>query len=224
MDTKTKVVGAAALALALVLWLKGRGKAETLTPFDVELSNLVISPLEVVVGHLVAISVDVTNTGQTAGSYTVALTGDVMGSKPVSLQPAETKTVDFTFTPTTPGTYNMSVDGLSGSFEAVEVPITPTDIRVDSVTVTPSQVNLGEVPVATMSCTNYGSLPGSKDVICSIMQNGSGLTDIHVPVSLAANESKDIQILQTYGLGQEAGSFIINADDKSCTLNYIVKS
>jgi len=40
----------------------------------------------------------------------------------VSLNPSETKSVPFTFTPTAPGVYNVSVDGLSGSFEAVALP------------------------------------------------------------------------------------------------------
>jgi uncharacterized repeat protein (TIGR02543 family) len=92
------------------------------------------------------------------------------------------------------------------------------DIRVDSVWVTPAEVNLGEPVICTMRVTNYGNGAGSKDVICSIFQGGSGLPDIHVPVSLAAGESKDMQILQSYGLGQAVGVFTITADDKTCTL------
>jgi hypothetical protein len=44
----------------------------------------------------------------------------------VSLNPGETKSVPFTFTPMETGVYNVSVDGLSGSFEAILVPVPQT--------------------------------------------------------------------------------------------------
>jgi len=131
--------------------------------------------------------------------------------------------------PALPGEYLVYLDIASGgslidAFEASEHVTVPgqADIRVDYVTITPSTVSMGEQAVATMHCTNYGNQSGTKDVICSFVDSGgAGLVDIHVPVTLAAGESKDIQILQDVGISSQVGHWIANADDKSATIDVI---
>ena len=127
----------------------------------------------------------------------------------VSLQPGETKTVPFTFTPTAAKVYNVSVDGLSGSFEAI---ILPADIRVDSITITPSQVNLGDAVAASMRVTNYGGEAGSRDIdVIKYYAEGGSVTYPYT-VQLSAGQSKDISLAGDIGLGAEIGSFFISAD------------
>jgi len=86
-------------------------------------SNLVISPAEVNPGQTVTITCTVTNTGAEAGTYTVKMEGDFIAQQTVTLAPEESKTVSFEVTPTVAKTYNVSVDGLSGSFRVIAPPI-----------------------------------------------------------------------------------------------------
>jgi len=135
----------------------------------------------------------------------------------VSLDPGEAKTVPFTFTPSGPGIYNVNVGGLIGSFEAIAL---PPDIRVDSVRVTPATVNLGQVAKAYMTCTNYGGTTGEADIEVGIFQEGSGSTEVDT-IELGPGETKEFTILSGVSLGDMAGHFIINAGDKSATLDVI---
>ncbi|HUV52892.1 MAG TPA: carboxypeptidase regulatory-like domain-containing protein [Dehalococcoidia bacterium] len=127
MGTKAKVVFGTGLG-ALALWglarvVKAKPKPP-LPPANIVVSNLLISPTEVEVGQDVTVSVDVTNIGQTAGSYTVV--AEVYAreradrKRTVDLQPGETKTVPFIFTPTEPGEYTVEVGDLAGSFRCVQ--------------------------------------------------------------------------------------------------------
>lgn len=138
------------------------------TPPDMEfrVSNLVISHEEVNPGQVVTISCWVTNTGSKTGSYTVQLRGDFMDEQTVSLQPGESMTVSFEVTPSVAKTYQVSVDGLSGSFRAVTAPI--ADIRLENLTITPSEVNVGEKVTVIVTANNYGSAAGSKKIICTV--------------------------------------------------------
>ncbi len=133
---------------------------------EFEVSNLVISPTEVQVGYPVIISCLVTNIGGEAGSTTISLGGDFMASKTVSLEPGESTTVSFPVTPTAAGTYNVSVDGLYGSFVATTVPV--ADIRVENLVISPSEVMVGEPVSISVRATNYGTKAGSKTITCNV--------------------------------------------------------
>ena len=138
------------------------------TPPAVEfkVSDLAISPQEVNPGQIVTISCLVTNIGSEAGSYTVKLGGDFMAEQTVSLQPGESKTVSFDVTPTTAKTYQVSVDGLSGSFRAVTTPV--ADIRVEDLVIEPAEVNVGEKVTINVTAKNYGTAAGSKTITCNV--------------------------------------------------------
>ncbi|MBA7580913.1 hypothetical protein ES708_22811 [subsurface metagenome] len=133
---------------------------------EFEVSNLIISPTEVNPGQVVTISCLVTNIGGEAGSYTVHLGGDFMASKTVSLGPGESTTVSFPVTPTAAGTYNVSADGLYGSFVATEEAV--ADIRVENLAISPSEVMVGEPVSISVTATNYGTKAGSKTIICNV--------------------------------------------------------
>ena len=81
-------------------------------------SNLAISPAEVDIGNFVTISVVATNTGGREGTYAVELKIDdaVIDAKDVTLADGASKTVTFTTSKDTAGTYNVSIAGLSGVF------------------------------------------------------------------------------------------------------------
>jgi len=136
------------------------------TPAEFKVSNLVISPTEVNPGQAVTISCTVTNIGTEAGSYTIHLGGDFMAEQTVVLQPGESKQVSFEVTPAVAKTYSVSVDGLTGSFIATEVPV--ADIRVGNLIISPSEVNVGEPVTISVTATNYGSAAGSRVIVCTV--------------------------------------------------------
>ena len=88
-----------------------------------------------------------------------------MSEQSVTLQPGESKTVSFEVTPTEAKSYSVSVDGLSGSFRATEMPV--ADIRVEDLTITPSEVYIGEAVTIGVTVRNYGNAAGSKVITCN---------------------------------------------------------
>ena len=133
---------------------------------EFKVSNLVISPTEVQIGYPVSISCTVTNIGSQAGSYTVTLGGDFVAEQTVSLQPGESKTVSFEVTPAVAKTYSVSVDGLTGSFKATTAAV--ADIRVENLVISPTEVNVGEKVLISVTATNYGTVVGTKTITCTV--------------------------------------------------------
>jgi len=89
--------------------------------------NLIISPTEVSTRETVTIDVTVTNTGDLAGSHEVTLEIDnrVTATKEITLASRASQEVTFTIiTKDIEGSYEVNVDGLSGTF-IVKKPIAP---------------------------------------------------------------------------------------------------
>lgn len=84
----------------------------------------------------------------------------------VTLAPGEEQTVSFEVNPTEIGTYNVSVDGLSGAFSVIETPM--PDIRVENLSITPSVVYVGELVTISVTAKNYGTATGTKTITCIV--------------------------------------------------------
>lgn len=86
------------------------------------LANLSISPSEVDRSESVTISVEVTNSGGTEGSYigTLLIDGVEEATEERTLEPGASATFIFTVSMENAGTYEATVDGLSGSFTVTE--------------------------------------------------------------------------------------------------------
>ena len=133
---------------------------------EFQVSDLVISPAEVNPGQVVTISCRVTNIGGEVGDYTLTLGGDFMADQTVTLQPGESKTLSFEVTPTVAKTYQVAVDGQSGSFRAVTTPV--AEIRVENLIIDPSEVYVGEKVNIRVTAVNYGSAAGTKKITCTV--------------------------------------------------------
>lgn len=133
---------------------------------EFRVSDLVISPTEVNPGQIVTISCTVTNISAEAGSYTITLGGDFMAERSVTLNPGESAVVSFEVTPAVAKSYHISVDGLTGTFRAVEVPV--ADIRVEDLVIEPAEVYVGEPVTISVTATNYGTAPGTKRIVCTV--------------------------------------------------------
>jgi len=103
------------------------------TPFSVvafthpaafETSYLTILPSEVDQDEKVTIGVKVTNTGRLFDSYQVTLKVDnvVVDTKDVALEGGASQKVAFTTSKDVAGTYNVNIDGLSGTFTVKPAP------------------------------------------------------------------------------------------------------
>ena len=96
------------------------------TQASFHLAELAISPTEANPGEEVAISASVTNTGGAEGSYTAELRIDniVELVKEVIVPAGETKTLSFYRYNGIPGTYGVTLGGLTGQFIVAE----PSDV------------------------------------------------------------------------------------------------
>ncbi len=100
------------------------GAAIPPTPANFSVTSLDLSNEQVEPGQEVLVIVNVTNTGGYEGSYTLNLTinGEVEQTKTVTLAPLASDTVTFTVIKEEPGSYTISVDGLTKEF-SVAAPI-----------------------------------------------------------------------------------------------------
>ena len=88
-------------------------------------------------------------------------------NKIVTLNPGESKTVSFAFTPGTAKSYQVSVDGLYGSFIAHEVP--QAEFQVSNLVITPAEVYVGQPVAISVTVTNTGGIKGSYEVNCEVV-------------------------------------------------------
>ena len=98
-------------------------------PLPPILSDLTITPEEVELGDEVAIGLDIMNIDSQSFTYIVTVQiGELSLLVDVELDPYESKTVNRTITPDMVGDFNVTVDGLSGSF-AVKAPPRPAEFE-----------------------------------------------------------------------------------------------
>ena len=93
------------------------------TPAEFIVSNLAINHTKVKPGDEVTITIDVKNIGGMEGSYTISLliNNVLEETNRVILAPKAQKTVSFAVIKDKPGIYSAAVNGLTRSFEVMEV-------------------------------------------------------------------------------------------------------
>jgi len=89
-----------------------------LVPANFTVSNMVITPERAKQGENIVISAMVTNNGELPGNYSAVLKlkGAVESTEEIELGPGESRKVAFKVAKTTPGFYNVELEGLSGRF------------------------------------------------------------------------------------------------------------
>lgn len=103
-----------------------------LKPATFEISDLEINPREVEPGENVYISVSVMNSGEIEGIATIPLRieGEVEATSMMMIEEGEERKVSFTVTKENEGTYEVEVNGLSGSFKVTKPPEFPSSIVI----------------------------------------------------------------------------------------------
>ncbi|GAH77546.1 unnamed protein product, partial [marine sediment metagenome] len=74
--------------------------------------------------------------------------------------------VSFEVVPDVAKTYSVSVDGLTGTFRATTEPV--ADIRVENLSISPSEVMVGEKVTISVIAKNYGTKAGTKTITCTV--------------------------------------------------------
>lgn len=89
-----------------------------LDPANFTVSNLTIAPERAKQGENIIISAMVTNNGELPGTYSAALKlkGAIESTEDVDLSPGESRKISFKIAKTTPGFYNVELEGLTGRF------------------------------------------------------------------------------------------------------------
>jgi len=77
-----------------------------------------------------------------------------MAKQTVELAPSESKVVSFETTPTVAKTYNVVVNGLTGSFKATEAPVEVIDFELTKPTVSPATITPGTAITITCPVTS----------------------------------------------------------------------
>ncbi|MEM2100184.1 MAG: CARDB domain-containing protein [Thermoproteota archaeon] len=92
------------------------------SPSEFEVSNLNVNPDTIKVGQAALISVSVKNNGGETGScvLTLKVNGLVVDTRTVKLNPGQSTTVSFSYTPEKEGIYSIDVNGLTGNLTVSE--------------------------------------------------------------------------------------------------------
>jgi len=163
-------------------------------PLPPILSNLIITPEEIELGEEVTISVLVENIDSQSITYIVTMRiGELTLLVDVELEPYEAKTVSRTLTPDAEGTYQVVVDGLSDTFEVTSppTPLRPAEFIL-GLTVSPSEVSVGEGVTVSVTITNIGEVTGTHTL--EIMIDGDKPEGPPIETALEGGASTTVTI------------------------------
>ena len=120
---KLRIFPLLVLVLIISMSLPFAGCNDKGTSAEPMVSNLTVSHEIVDVGSATNISVVVTNPDSKSRTYnaTCYVDGLIIGSKTVELAAKSDQTVTFSYTPTKPGTLNVTIDNLSASLQAAYI-------------------------------------------------------------------------------------------------------
>jgi hypothetical protein len=136
------------------------------------MGNLKVSPLEVNPGSRVDIEASVTNGGDLGGAYSVELkvNGKIESTQTVTIGGNTIGSVSFSVTRDAPGSYQVSIGGLSGSFTVAapsELP-GPAVFAVKSLSLHPGVADLGQNVVISVEVQNTGGSSGPQSLSLKI--------------------------------------------------------
>jgi hypothetical protein len=138
-------------------------------------------------GDTVSISVLVTNTGDVSGNYTcfIMINNVIKDSKQVTINANKKTTLNFKITAGDNGIYNVSIGNLEGTFN---VQSTPASFETSSLTISPTEVDIGEKADISVIITNKGQSAGSYEIKLNV--NGA-IVDRKV-ISLSGGASRKV--------------------------------
>ena len=185
---------------------------------EFEISGLSISPETVEPGEVVTISVYVENVGTGTSRYTVNLKvdGTTEESIELTLAAGEDETVKWTVSKTAAKTYDVDVNGLTGSFTVEEpVPPAPAEFVLSDLVVSPASIQTGETVTVSVTVANVGEESGSYTA--ELLVDDSKVDEETVTLVGGASETVEFTDVSgdegthTVSVGVLSGSFTVEA-------------
>ncbi len=180
-------------------------------PAAFEVTDLTITPNEADIGETISIVAIITNNGDLAGTYEITLKiNDVeVETKQVEVAGGAQQSVAFTLTKDAPGTYTVTVNDLSGTFE-VKQPPAPAAFNTSELTISPTEVAAGENVTISINVANSGELAGTYKVTLKINDVEAETKQVEV----AGGDSE----LVSFSISRDTpGVYQVNVDDLSGT-------
>jgi len=191
-------------------------------PAAISVGSLTIAPAEVDAGAPVTISVTVSNSSDLEGDYQVILSinDTVVETEDVTLAGGASQEVTFTVTRAVAGDYAVTIGDLSGSFTVTEAPVVTepegasAEFVISNLSVSPSEVGIGETVTITVLVSNSGDLEGTYQVVLRIASEVIATR----AVTLAGGASQEV-IFTT--AKNTAGGYRVSIDEESATFTVI---
>ncbi|MBN1643880.1 MAG: hypothetical protein JW856_03590 [Dehalococcoidales bacterium] len=188
-------------------------------PARLTYSAMTITPSETDVGQDVTISLTVHNLGNMAGNYSLTLKIDDVeeATKSGTVEPGASQEVTFQVVRDTAGTYQVSLNGSSGSFIITEniVEVKPASFTISQLSVTPATVSAGTPVTVSLTVTNSGETAGKYFLLLKV----NNTLETTKQLSLNAGESQQVSFEITKKI---AGSYEISIG--SNTAGFVVES
>jgi|GEM_PF-6045532 len=179
------------------------------TPPDISVVDADLETDQVDVSKSIDVFADLENVGEERGNITVDLEvdGDVVDSQTFKVDGGATETVTFTQTFEEAGEFDIAVNGVeAGTLTVVEDDPLPADISVVDASVTPEEVEPGEMVTADGTLENAGEEAGEATVELEV--DGEGIAD--ETVELEGGETLDVSFDFTL---DEEGTYEVFVDD-----------
>ena len=179
-------------------------------PAVFSVSGLTITPDTAGMQQTITIKVLVSNTGSLAGTYLVALKidGTTTAVQQLPLNGGTSRTAVFTTSQDTPGTYDVEIATLSGTFtvEGTSLPLNPATFVTSQLTVAPGKVSSREDVTISVLVTNTGDRAGTHRVELEI----NGVVITFQDVSLEGGDSQTAFFINSR---DRPGVYDVNIDD-----------
>ena len=173
------------------------------------LSDLTITPAEIELGEEVTIGFNIENIDSQSFTYIVTMKiGEITQLIDVELLAYKTKTVSHTRIPDTVGEYEVTVDGLTGSFTVKAPPLKPAEFEASNLVVTPREVEPEASVTVSATITNIGEESGG----CIIELKLDGVVAGMKTVDLNAGVSETVTFTTS---SEEEGSHSVEIDGLS---------
>jgi hypothetical protein len=132
------------------------------TRLNIQISDLNISPSKIIIGQKADISALVYNPNKGEEKYSVTLKVDEIPfeTKELILAGGEKKTVDFSHSPPSSGTFKIDVNGLVDNLSVVN----PPEFQVTSLNISSTEVTDNSTITVTAEVKNIGGIEGSYNV------------------------------------------------------------
>jgi hypothetical protein len=179
------------------------------------LSTINVRPSQIRIGESATVSVIVANSGNLTADYQVILkiNDAVQQTKAVTLDGSANTTVSFNLVTSKIGTFNVDIGGQQASFNVTG---TPASFKVDSLSISPAEVDPGKLVDITVKVTNTGESEGKYVATLNINTHQIESKEITLAGGAsqqvtfkAASDTPGKQIIEINGL---MGGFIIKGE------------